>query len=179
MRLERLERAWRNHTFDVNVEWRKRKYMIEHLGVEIRSGFMNKDTDRMFTLIEWRKSVKRAERARTGARPDNLEIVQKTDDVFRVAAQIPRQVRIAMRRPYDTRPQDNDKVYLVRNGREYPGIWTNGLLHLVWIDQVGEHHFTGQTTRRRPQMTNSYVHKCGSTLKSGTNNGEPTRRKIW
>ena len=55
-----------------------------------------------------------------------------------------------MRRPYDTRPQDNDKVYLVRNGREYPGIWTNGLLHLVWIDQVGEHHFTGQTTRRRP-----------------------------
>jgi hypothetical protein len=92
LRLKRLERAWRNHTFDVNVEWRKRKYMIEHLGVEIRSGFMNKDTDRMFTLIEWRKSVEQAERARTGARPDNLEIVQKADDVFRVAAQIPRQV---------------------------------------------------------------------------------------
>eukprot|EP00966_Prymnesium_polylepis_P126311 2921239-Prymnesium_polylepis.1 len=141
--------VWRNHIFDISVDWRKRKYMIDHLGVEIISDFMNKDTNRMITLVEWRKFVKIAERARTGVRPDNLEVLQKADDIFRVAHQIPREVRVAMRNPYRITPSDNDKVYLIRNGQEFPGIWSNNRLHLVWIDQVGEHHVTGKTTRKR------------------------------
>ena len=105
------------------------------------------------TRGDWRDFVEEAERKRTGVQPDNQTILERTDDVVRVARQVPEKYRRILRKPYRIRPKEGDRVYMIRGGIEIPGIGrSDGTIAEVWIDGVGEHHPTGavRQVRRNP-----------------------------
>lgn len=122
--------------------------MERFLEVEILSDLINKDTSRLFTHADWRDFVKNAEEERTGIRPDDQTILERADDIVRVARQVPARYRRILRKPYMVKPTEDEKVYIIRRGREIPGIGRgDGTVKKVWIDGVGEHHHTGVILR--------------------------------
>ena len=144
---------WYNTTFTLSVEWRLKKYMREELGVILVSDIMNEDTNRPFTLRDWKDFIREAD-TNNGILPDERDVIDKGKAVRDAMRKVPRVVIRQLRVPFFTEPEEDDKVYIVRGTRNIPAIYRgNDRYEMIWVDTVGVGHEKNKYTKRRDTDT--------------------------
>ena len=91
------ESLWYNHDFEININWRDRKYYQEILDVNIISDIIDADTDKPFTRMDWREWIEQLHEEKLGKKPDNTHIIEKADLIYETTKKIPRRIIRSLR----------------------------------------------------------------------------------
>ena len=145
------ESPWYGHRFKAGVPNDVMMYCKNTLRVWQMSDFMNKDTNKPFTYMEWRDWVERIEEENTGVTPDNLHIIQKADDIYAIQKRIPKWVWKELKKDYTTEPKAGKRVYLSHGNITKPAIIMPGdkWAAIMKIDNTGVAHRTVHQTQHR------------------------------
>ena len=111
------------------------------------SDFMNRDTNRLFTEIEWRAMIDEIHFKKTNQHLHNLDLLNLADKVMKIQKQIPRLARRELQREHNINLFPGDKVYIIRRRAWEAEVINSTQAQRVWIDNVGKGHL-------RPKIVN-------------------------
>ena len=82
------ESLWFNHSFDITIEWRLRKYFSDVLEVNLVSDIIDGSTGKPFTRRDWIKFVHKMQKKRSGGiSPDNAFSIERGEAMLAAAQQ--------------------------------------------------------------------------------------------
>ena len=140
------------------LDFRSIQYFKHTLKVLQFADFFNKDNNKRFTRIEWRRFVSKMERARTGRRPNNVKVAHRGDQIHMISKRIPPEARREVNKTIMVDMEDDTKIYLERGGNSAPAIIaSNTEARLVQIDAVGKSHAKKRLVTHRHYTVRSAV----------------------
>jgi hypothetical protein len=148
------ESPWHGYRYMAKATNAIRTYGKNVMEIIQISDLWNRETNRPFTWIEWRKMVKKFHQKNVGTPITGEELIRKADTYHEIGRAIPRQIRVELLKTYKyaVPPKPGTDIYLIKGENLiWPAVAIdNNWAQRVRIDGTGKAHRTQTKVRMRP-----------------------------